>query len=69
MPRPPSFWNSILQKLFSVQRWTFNAGSFSLAPDSHGYLWIAKFPSSKDEKNTGAWEMILNHLAHDSVAS
>jgi serine/threonine-protein kinase HipA len=26
-------------------------------------LWIAKFPSSRDEKNTGAWEMVLHELA------
>jgi serine/threonine-protein kinase HipA len=26
-------------------------------------LWIAKFPSSKDDKNVGAWEMVLHRLA------
>jgi serine/threonine-protein kinase HipA len=26
-------------------------------------LWIAKFPSSRDDKNTGAWEMVLHELA------
>jgi serine/threonine-protein kinase HipA len=26
-------------------------------------LWIAKFPSAKDDKNTGAWEMVLHQLA------
>ena len=31
--------------------------------DENGHLWIAKFPSSKDEKNAGAWEMVLHHLA------
>lgn len=31
--------------------------------DDHGNLWIAKFPSSRDEKNTGAWEMVLHELA------
>jgi serine/threonine-protein kinase HipA len=31
--------------------------------DEHGHLWIAKFPSSRDEKNTGAWEMVLHELA------
>ena len=28
-----------------------------------GSLWIAKFPSAKDEKDAGAWEMVLNQLA------
>jgi serine/threonine-protein kinase HipA len=32
--------------------------------DDHGHLWIAKFPSSRDEKNTGAWEMVLHELAN-----
>lgn len=31
--------------------------------DEDGYLWIAKFPSAKDDKNTGAWEMVLHQLA------
>lgn len=31
--------------------------------DTEGHLWIAKFPSIKDVKNNGAWEMTLNHLA------
>jgi serine/threonine-protein kinase HipA len=31
--------------------------------DDKGNLWIAKFPSSRDEKNTGAWEMVLHELA------
>ena len=31
--------------------------------DEKGNLWIAKFPSSKDDKNTGAWEMVLHKLA------
>jgi len=31
--------------------------------DSKNHLWIAKFPSIKDTKNTGAWEMIANKLA------
>ena len=31
--------------------------------DENGNLWIAKFPSSKDEKNVGAWEMVLHELA------
>jgi serine/threonine-protein kinase HipA len=32
--------------------------------DEKGHLWIAKFPSSRDEKNTGAWEMVLHDLAN-----
>jgi serine/threonine-protein kinase HipA len=31
--------------------------------DEKGHLWIAKFPSSRDDKNTGAWEMVLHELA------
>ncbi len=31
--------------------------------DENSHLWIAKFPSSRDEKNTGAWEMVLHELA------
>ena len=31
--------------------------------DQKGNLWIAKFPSAKDDKNTGAWEMVLHQLA------
>jgi serine/threonine-protein kinase HipA len=32
--------------------------------DEKGHLWIAKFPSSRDEKNSGAWEMVLHQLAY-----
>jgi len=31
--------------------------------DPNGHLWIAKFPSVKDKKNVGAWEMVVNKLA------
>jgi len=31
--------------------------------DDQGHLWIAKFPSSSDDKNVGAWEMVLHQLA------
>jgi len=31
--------------------------------DEKGNLWIAKFPSAIDDKNTGAWEMVLHQLA------
>lgn len=31
--------------------------------DPKGHLWIAKFPSIKDKKNIGAWEMVVNMLA------
>ncbi|MBS1638232.1 MAG: HipA domain-containing protein [Bacteroidetes bacterium] len=31
--------------------------------DPQGHLWIAKFPSVKDEKNIGAWEMVVNSMA------
>ena len=31
----------------------------------NGGLWIAKFPSKFDSKDSGAWEMVLNRLAED----
>jgi serine/threonine-protein kinase HipA len=31
--------------------------------DEKGGLWIAKFPSANDEKDSGAWEMVLHILA------
>jgi serine/threonine-protein kinase HipA len=31
--------------------------------DEKGRLWIAKFPSRNDTKDTGAWEMVLHRLA------
>ncbi len=31
--------------------------------DPQGNLWIAKFPSVKDEKNSAAWEMVVNKMA------
>ncbi|KAF0862328.1 type II toxin-antitoxin system HipA family toxin [Pseudomonas sp. LD120] len=31
--------------------------------DDKGHLWIAKFPSVRDEHDVGAWEMLLNALA------
>jgi serine/threonine-protein kinase HipA len=31
--------------------------------DSEGNLWIAKFPSFFDDKDTGAWEMVVHNLA------
>lgn len=31
--------------------------------DPKGGLWIAKFPSRMDDKNIGAWEMLVNELA------
>lgn len=31
--------------------------------DAKNRLWIAKFPSIKDTKNVGAWEMVVNKLA------
>ncbi|WP_260962760.1 type II toxin-antitoxin system HipA family toxin [Pseudomonas citri] len=32
--------------------------------DEKGHLWIAKFPSTRDEYDVGAWEMVLNALAN-----
>jgi serine/threonine-protein kinase HipA len=31
--------------------------------DPRGHLWIAKFPSVRDEHNMGAWEMVVHTLA------
>jgi serine/threonine-protein kinase HipA len=31
--------------------------------DPGGQLWIAKFPSRKDDRDVGAWEMVVNELA------
>ena len=31
--------------------------------DQEGNLWIAKFPSRMDDKDIGAWEMVVNELA------
>jgi len=31
--------------------------------DPDGQLWIAKFPSRKDDRDIGAWEMVVNELA------
>jgi serine/threonine-protein kinase HipA len=31
--------------------------------DPEGNLWIAKFPSKMDDKDIGAWEMVVNELA------
>ncbi|GAC1420281.1 MAG: HipA domain-containing protein [Flavisolibacter sp.] len=31
--------------------------------DPQGSLWIAKFPSKMDDKDIGAWEMVVNELA------
>ncbi len=31
--------------------------------DENGALWIAKFPSRRDENDVGAWEGVVNHLA------
>lgn len=32
--------------------------------DPDGRLWIAKFPSVRDEQDVGAWEQVLHALAH-----
>jgi serine/threonine-protein kinase HipA len=31
--------------------------------DEKGNLWIAKFPSKKDDRDVGAWEMVVHELA------
>ena len=33
--------------------------------DEHGDLWIAKFPSKRDEFNVGAWEKVVHDLAEE----
>ena len=32
--------------------------------DERGHLWIAKFPSTRDEVDIGAWEDVVHKLAH-----
>lgn len=32
--------------------------------DEHGHLWIAKFPSPRDDYDVGGWEMVVNALAN-----
>lgn len=32
--------------------------------DEHGHLWIAKFPSIRDDYDVGGWEMVVNALAN-----
>jgi serine/threonine-protein kinase HipA len=34
--------------------------------DAQNNLWIAKFPSNFDDRDTGAWEMVVNELAKKS---
>jgi serine/threonine-protein kinase HipA len=34
--------------------------------DPESQLWIAKFPSKNDQKDSGAWEFIVNQLAKDA---
>ena len=34
--------------------------------DDHGSLWIAKFPSQRDEVDVGAWEAVVNDLARQA---
>jgi serine/threonine-protein kinase HipA len=34
--------------------------------DPENNLWIAKFPSAKDERDMGAWEMVVHELAKNS---
>ncbi|MCB0850807.1 MAG: HipA domain-containing protein [Bacteroidetes bacterium] len=33
--------------------------------DPDGHLWIAKFPAKNDDKDIGAWEFLVNQMAHD----
>jgi serine/threonine-protein kinase HipA len=32
--------------------------------DERGHLWIAKFPSTRDDYDVGGWEMVVNALAN-----
>jgi serine/threonine-protein kinase HipA len=32
--------------------------------DEHGHLWIAKFPSTRDDHDVGGWELVVNALAN-----
>ena len=33
--------------------------------DTKGHLWIAKFPSKNDQKDSGAWELLVNKMANE----
>lgn len=33
--------------------------------DTNGHLWIAKFPRKSDDKDSGAWEFIVNQMARE----
>jgi len=33
--------------------------------DTNGHLWIAKFPSKNDNKDSGVWELLVNQMAHE----
>ncbi|MFT5048689.1 MAG: serine/threonine-protein kinase HipA [Chlamydiales bacterium] len=34
--------------------------------DEHAHLWIAKFPSQRDEEDVGAWESVAHELAQNA---
>jgi serine/threonine-protein kinase HipA len=42
------------------------ARSKASVKDAQNNLWIAKFPSNFDDRDTGAWEMVVNKLAKKS---
>lgn len=33
--------------------------------DQEGHLWVAKFPSKNDDKDSGAWELLVNKMAKE----
>ncbi len=33
--------------------------------DTNGHLWIAKFPSKNDNKDSGAWELLVNQMTQE----
>lgn len=33
--------------------------------DPEGHLWVAKFPSKNDQKDSGAWELLVNKMANE----
>lgn len=37
--------------------------------DADNHLWIAKFPSRNDDRDIGAWEMVVNQLAQNAGVS
>jgi serine/threonine-protein kinase HipA len=55
-----------LQKLLAPGSSLGGARPKASVSDPDGRLWVAKFPSRKDEFDVGAWEMLVHELAEAS---